>query len=101
MITISVFGSIAMYIVSLLALFILRSKEPGLKRPFKVSYPLVPLVSIILAFFCLYCVIGYGGASALKWVAIIYAVALVYYFIWGNKKVRPFDEEFGVLDELN
>ena len=101
MITISVFGSIAMYIVSLLALFILRSKEPGLKRPFKVSYPLVPLVSIILAFFCLYCVIGYGGASALKWVAIIYAVALVYYFIWGNKNVRPFDEEFGVLDELN
>lgn len=101
MITISVFGSIAMYIVSLLALFILRSKEPGLKRPFKVSYPLVPLVSIILAFFCLYCVIGYGGASALKWVAVIYAIALVYYFIWGNKKVRPFDEEFGVLDELN
>lgn len=101
MITISVFGSIAMYIVSLLALFILRSKEPNLKRPFKVSYPLVPLVSIVLAFFCLYCVIGYGGASALKWVAIIYAVALVYYFIWGNKKVRPFDEEFGVLDELN
>jgi ethanolamine permease len=101
MITISVFGSIAMYIVSLLALFILRSKEPGLKRPFKVSYPLVPAISLILAFFCLYCVIGYGGASALKWVAIIYAVALVYYFIWGNKKVRPFDEEFGVLDELN
>lgn len=101
MITISVFGSIAMYIVSLLALFILRSKEPGLKRPFKVSYPLVPAISLVLAFFCLYCVIAYGGASALKWVAIIYAVALVYYFIWGNKKVRPFDEEFGVLDELN
>jgi ethanolamine permease len=101
MITISVFGSIAMYIVSLITVFILRSKEPNLNRPFKVSYPLVPAVSLILAFFCLYCVIGYGGASALKWVAIIYAVALVYYFIWGNKRIRPFDEEFGVLDELN
>ena len=100
MITISVFGSVAMYIVSLLSLFLLRQKEPGLKRPFKVSYPIVPAISLLLAFFCLYCVIFYNTA-ALKWVVLTYAVALVYYFLWGNKKIRPFDEEFGVLDELN
>ena len=100
MITISVFGSVALYILSLISLFILRQKEPGLKRPFKVSYPLVPAISLLLAFFCLYCVIFYNTA-ALKWVVITYAVALAYYFIWGNKRIRPFDEEFGVLDELN
>lgn len=100
MITISVFGSVAMYIVSLVSLFILRQREPDLKRPFKVSYPLVPAISLLLAFFCLYCVIAYNSA-ALMWVAITYGVALAYYFIWGNKNIRPFDEEFGVLDELN
>ena len=100
MITISVFGSVALYILSLISLFILRQKEPGLNRPFKVSYPLVPAISLLLAFFCLYCVIFYN-IPALKWVVLTYAVALAYYFIWGNKRIRPFNEEFGVLDELN
>ena len=100
MITISVFGSVALYILSLISLFILRQKEPELNRPFKVSYPLIPAISLLLAFFCLYCVIFYN-VPALKWVALTYIVALVYYFIWGNKRIRPFNEEFGVLDELN
>ena len=100
MITISVFGSVAMYIVSLISLFILREKEPGLKRPFKVSYPVIPAISLLLAVFCLYCVIFYN-TPALKWVVLTYTVALVYYFVWGNKRIRPFDEEFGVLDDLN
>lgn len=100
MITISVFGSVAMYVLSLISLFILRQKEPDLKRPFKVSYPLVPAISLLLAFFCLYCVVAYN-ASALIWVAITYGAAIVYYFVLGNKNIRPFNEEFGVLDELN
>lgn len=100
MITLSVFGSVAMYVVSLVSLFILREKEPALKRPFKVSYPLVPAISLALALFCLYCVIFYNTA-ALIWVALTFGVAIAYYFIFGNKNIRPFDEEFGVLDELN
>ena len=28
-------------------------------------------------------------------------IAIAYYFIWGNKNIRPFEEEFGVLDELD
>ena len=100
MITISVFGSVALYLLSLISLFILRKKEPDLKRPFRVSYPLVPAISLVLACFCLYCVIAYN-TTALKWVVLTYAIALVYYFIWGNKNIRPFKEEFGVLDELN
>lgn len=99
MITIAVFGSVAMYILSLISLFILRQREPELKRPFKVMYPLIPAISLVLAFFCLYCVIAYN-ASTLIWVLVVYSVALIYYFVWGNKRIRPFDEEFGVLDEL-
>ncbi|MDA8226968.1 MAG: ethanolamine permease [Desulfitobacterium hafniense] len=99
-ITISVFGSVCLYLLSLISLFVLRAKEPGLKRPFKVSYPVVPVISFIMALFCLYSVV-ISSISALKWVAVVYGIAIAYYFIWGNKKIRPFEEEFGVLDELN
>ena len=99
-ITISVFGSVAMYLVSLLSLFILRSKEPNLNRPFKVSYPIVPAISFVIALFCLVSLL-YSSIEALKWVALVYALAIAYYFIWGNKNIRPFEEEFGVLDELD
>jgi len=99
-ITISVFGSIALYLLSLVSLFVLRAKEPDLKRPFKVSYPVIPVISVIMALFSLYSVIV-SSLSILKWVALIYVLAVAYYFIWGNKNIRPFEEEFGVLDELD
>lgn len=99
-ITISVFGAVALYLISLVSFFILRQKEPNLKRPFKVSYgPLVGGISMIAGLFCLYSVIVYN-VTAIKWVAVIYAVAIAWYMIEGRKDIRPFEEEFGVLDEL-
>ncbi len=99
-ITISVFGSVVMYLVSLVSLFVLRFKEPDLKRPFKVSYPIVPVISFLLAVFCLGSVL-YASQEIIKWVVAVYGIAIVYYFIWGNKNIRPFEEEFSVLDELD
>lgn len=99
-ITISVYGSVIMYLLSLVSLFVLRAKEPGLKRPFKVSYPIVPAISFIMAVFCLYSMVNTSW-EVLKWVALVYVIAIAYYFVWGNKSIRPFEEEFGVLDELD
>ena len=99
-ITISVFGSVVMYLISLVSLFVLRAKEPNLKRPFKVAYPVVPAVSFIIALFCLVSLFC-ASSDVLPWVLAVYGVAIVYYFIWGNKNIRPFAEEFGVLDELD
>lgn len=99
-ITISAFGSVIMYIISLVSLFVLRSKEPDLKRPFKVAYPIVPVISVAMAVFCLGSLV-YTSSEALTWVLGVYAVAVIYYFIWGNKNIRPFEEEFDVLDELD
>jgi ethanolamine permease len=49
-ITISVFGALTLYIVSMIALLKLRKKEPGLERPFKVPmYPVFPIVALIIA----------------------------------------------------
>jgi len=49
-ITISVFGALTLYIVSMIALLRLRKKEPNLERPFKVPmYPIFPVVALIIA----------------------------------------------------
>ena len=49
-ITISVFGALTLYIISMIALLRLRKKEPGLERPFKVPmYPLLPVVALLIA----------------------------------------------------
>ncbi|MCB8817920.1 ethanolamine permease [Desulfosporosinus shakirovi] len=99
-ITIAVIGSVALYMLSLVSLFILRSKEPNLKRPFRVSYPIVPVISFITGIFLTVSVVV-SSVPALKWAALVYVIAIAYYFIWGNKNIRPFEEEFGVLDELD
>lgn len=99
-ITIAAFGSVVMYIISLISLFVLRKKEPNLKRPFKVSYPIVPAISFIMAIFCL---VSFFIASfdVVPYLLGIYAIAIIYYFVWGNRHIRPLEEEFGTLDDLD
>ncbi len=50
LITMSVFGAIVMYILSMMSLFQLRKTEPKLDRPFKaIAYPLFPAIALIIA----------------------------------------------------
>lgn len=49
-ITISVFGALTLYILSMTALLQLRKKEPQLLRPFKVPfYPVFPVAALVIA----------------------------------------------------
>ncbi len=49
-ITISVFGAITLYIISMITVLVLRLKEPGLKRPFRVPlYPAFPIIALTIA----------------------------------------------------
>lgn len=49
-ITISVFGALTLYIVSMIAFLRLRKKEPQLNRPFKVPmHPLFPVTALVIA----------------------------------------------------
>lgn len=53
-ITLSCFGALLLYILSMLALFRLRASEPSLERPFKaVWYPLFPALALGLSLLCL------------------------------------------------
>jgi ethanolamine permease len=49
-ITISVFGAITLYIISMITIVVLRKKEPGLQRPFRVPfYPAFPIIALTIA----------------------------------------------------
>lgn len=49
-ITISVFGALTLYIISMISVIRLRITEPNLERPFKVPYyPVFPLIALIIA----------------------------------------------------
>lgn len=49
-ITISVFGAITLYIISMITVVALRLKEPGMKRPFRVPlYPAFPIIALTIA----------------------------------------------------
>jgi len=49
-ITISVFGALTLYVISMVALLRLRKTEPDLPRPYKVPFfPVVPLIAICIS----------------------------------------------------
>ncbi len=55
LLTISGFGAIVRYIISMLGLFKLRKTEPNLGRTFRApGYPIVPGVALFLALVCLW-----------------------------------------------
>jgi ethanolamine permease len=65
-ITISVFGALTLYIISMVAVIRLRDTEPSLERPFKVPlYPYFPAVALCIAFVALVAMIWYNSQLAL------------------------------------
>ena len=49
-ITMSVFGALTLYVISMISLLRLRKQEPGLPRPFKVPlYPFFPVAALTIA----------------------------------------------------
>jgi ethanolamine permease len=54
LITISVFGALTLYILSMAAVIRLRKKEPDLHRPFQVNpFPVVPVIALTIAIIAL------------------------------------------------
>ncbi|WP_026884037.1 ethanolamine permease [Clostridium akagii] len=82
-IVISSFGAIALYIISMVSLFVLRRKEPKMNRPYKVFYPLVPGIALVLALVFLVTV-TMANLSTIAWVVGAFAVAILYHFIYSS-----------------
>jgi ethanolamine permease len=78
-VTMSVFGAIIMYIISMASLFRLRQTEPGLARPFRAwGYPIVPAIALGLALVALAAMIYYNFLIFV----IFLAMGVVAFAIW-------------------
>ena len=78
-VTMSVFGAIVMYIVSMASLFKLRKSEPGMARPFRAPlYPLFPAFALIAAVVCLVTMAYYNQLVAGLFVGIV-VLGFVYF----------------------
>ena len=87
-ITISVFGALTLYIVSMLALLQLRKKEPALERPFKVPmYPVFPVVALIIAVTSLVAMTIYNLKLALVYFLLI-GTCFVVFKLFRQKQPR-------------
>ena len=65
-ITISVFGALTLYIISMISVLKLRQKEPELHRPFKVPlYPIFPIIALVIASFSFIAMAVYNELLAL------------------------------------
>ena len=90
-VTMSVFGAILMYIISMLSLFALRRKEPQLERPFPaIAYPLFPAIALVLAVACFITMVYFNQLLALLFAGLI---ALGYLYFLTTKQRRAVSED--------
>jgi len=85
-VTMSVFGAILMYILSMLSLFKLRRTEPGMVRPFRAPlYPVFPAFALFGALVCMATMIYYNALIFGLFVAIL-VIGFVYFKMTGAKR---------------
>ncbi|HEX2539910.1 MAG TPA: ethanolamine permease [Caldimonas sp.] len=85
-VTMSVFGAIVMYILSMASLFRLRVTEPGLKRPFAApGYPFFPAFALFAAVVCLGTMMYFNPLVAAVFVALM-AVGYGYFLLTGGRR---------------
>lgn len=77
-ITIACFGALTLYVFSMITVLVLRKKEPGIERPFKVPFfPYFPYIALIIAIISLVAMITLNLT-----IAFIYFVILLAGYLW-------------------
>jgi ethanolamine permease len=85
-VTMSVFGAIVMYIVSMAALFKLRRAQPRLARPFRAPlYPYFPAFALLAALVCLGTMVYFNALVAVIFVGFL---ALGYAYFLATRAQR-------------
>ncbi|MCH8620777.1 ethanolamine permease [Undibacterium sp. TS12] len=91
--TMSVFGALLMYILSMLSLFKLRRSEPQTNRPFRAPfYPYSPAFALLSAGICLLTMVYYN-LLIFGIFCLFLTIAYVYYAMTGARRAElPGDE---------
>ena len=91
-VTMSVFGAILMYIISMLSLFRLRRTDPLLERPFKAPlYPYFPAFALFCALVCMGSMIYDNLLVALAFVGVLFAGFIYFSLTPHQREVSPLD----------
>ncbi len=91
-IIISVMGAILMYMMSMISLFILRVKEPGLERPFASPfYPYFPAIALVISTITLFAMIWFNFILSLCFFAGL-VVVIIIFMMMGKHKVKITDD---------
>jgi ethanolamine permease len=90
-------GAVVMYIISMVALFVLRTKEPNLERPFSVPlFPYFPAIALGLSVLCLVAIVYYNWLLSLGFFGGL-AVVAVFFGLTGRHKgpviLQPSEEQ--------
>ncbi len=71
-ITISVFGALTLYILSMISMLLLRKNEPGLERPFRVPfYPAFPITALVISIGSIIAMTVYNFTLALFYIFLL------------------------------
>jgi ethanolamine permease len=85
-ITIACFGAIVLYIFAMIAVLVLRKKEPQMARPFRVPmYPYFPVIALIIAVISLVAMTSLNVKLALIFFAILVLAYIWFHFIVKRK----------------
>jgi ethanolamine permease len=78
-ITISVFGALTLYIISMISVFALRKKYPELHRPFKTPlYPAMPVITLVIAVISLAAMCIYNWQMAIAYFLILFLALVIF-----------------------
>jgi ethanolamine permease len=90
-VTMSVFGAILMYILSMLALFRLRSKQPDLHRSYKAPlYPFFPAFALGCSVLCMGTMLYYNRLVGLVFAGLLGA-GFVYFLLTRHQREQAAD----------
>ena len=89
LLTMIAFVAVAFYALTVIGIFILRKKAPGLERPYKAfAYPVLPAVYIVLAIvFCVALIIQSPQYSTGGLMIVLLGIPLYYLAVSRRKKV--------------
>jgi ethanolamine permease len=89
-VTMSVFGAITMYIVSMLSLFKLRRSAPDMVRPYRAPfYPWLPAFSLVAAGICLVTMVYYNFLIFCFYLALLAVGYAVFLLTRGKRPAAP------------
>ena len=100
-VTMSVFGAIVMYIISMASLFKLRRSEPNMDRPFRAPvYPFFPAFALFAATVCMIAMIYYNLLVFGIFVAML-AIGYGYFLTTAKRREEsPLDDLIELSEEL-